>query len=404
MPLPRRVIIVGAGLAGAKAAEALRAEGYDRELVLIGDEPEAPYERPPLSKGYLRGEEGFDAALVQPEAWYAEHAIELVRGVAVKRLDAHERRVELGDGRTLTADAVLLATGAEPRTLPLPGADLDGVLTLRTRRDADALRARLRAGAPVAVIGGGWIGCEVAASARILGCDVTLLEADRAPLARVLGVELGERIAQLHRDHGVAVRCGVAVEGLEGADAVEAVRLSGGERVAAATVVIGVGVAPRTRLARDAGLAATDGIDCDALLRTSAPGVFAAGDVARVQHPRYGRPVRVEHWAAAIDQGVAAAGAILGRTEPHELLPYFFSDQYDTGLEYVGLHEPGDRLVIRPADGSLTALWLGADGRVTAGLQLDDWDATNALRQLLGQPLEPGRAADPGIALAELAV
>ncbi|MGZ4275784.1 MAG: NAD(P)/FAD-dependent oxidoreductase [Solirubrobacteraceae bacterium] len=404
MPLPRRVIIVGAGLAGAKAAEALRAEGYDRELVLIGDEPEAPYERPPLSKGYLRGEEGFDAALVQPEAWYAEHAIELVRGVAVERLDAHERRVELGDGRTLTADAVLLATGAEPRTLPLPGADLDGVLTLRTRRDADALRARLRAGAPVAVIGGGWIGCEVAASARMLGCDVTLLEADRAPLARVLGVELGERIAQLHRDHGVAVRCGVAVGALEGAGAVEAVRLSGGERVAAATVVIGVGVAPRTRLARDAGLAATDGIDCDALLRTSAPGVFAAGDVARVQHPRYGRPVRVEHWAAAIDQGVAAAGAILGRTEPHELLPYFFSDQYDTGLEYVGLHEPGDRLVIRPADGSLTALWLGADGRVTAGLQLDDWDATNALRQLLGQPLEPGRAADPGIALAELAV
>lgn len=378
------VVIVGAGLAGAKAAEALRAEGYDRGIVIVGDEIDAPYERPPLSKSYLRAESPFADALVHPEAWYAEHAVELVTGVNAETLDAHERRLLLSDGRELAADAILLATGAATRTLPLPGLGLEHVHTLRTRVDADALRARFATGRPVAVIGAGWIGCEVAAAAHAYGCDVALLEADAAPLARVLGPELGARIAALHRAHGVDVRCRVAVESLQGERAVEAVRLAGGEDVPAATVVIGVGVTPRTHLARDAGLPVPDGIATDERLRTAAPGIYAAGDVASAWHPRYGRSVRVEHWANAIDQGVAVAGSMLGRTDPYEAVPYFFSDMYESGLEYVGLHGPGDHVTITDGEGSLTALWRDADGVVTAGLQMDDWDATARLRELLG--------------------
>jgi 3-phenylpropionate/trans-cinnamate dioxygenase ferredoxin reductase subunit len=388
------VVIVGAGLAGAKAAEALRTEGFDRGIVIVGDEIDAPYERPPLSKGYLTGETPFADALVHPAAWYAEHAVELITGVTVDTLDAHERRLVLSDGRELTADAILLATGAATRTLPLPGLGLEGVHTLRTRLDADALRGRFAGGRPVAVIGAGWIGCEVAAAARAHGCPVTLLEADVAPLARVLGPELGARIATLHTDHGVDLRCRVAVESLQGTGTVEAVRLAGGEDVAAATVVVGVGVTPRTQLARNAGLPVPDGVATDARLRTAAPGIYAAGDVASAWHPRYGSSVRVEHWANAIGQGVAVAGSMLGRTDSYTDLPYFFSDLYESGLEYVGRHQPRDRVVVQDAGASLTALWLDAQGVVTAGLQLDDWDATARIRTLIGT------RADPAVALS----
>jgi 3-phenylpropionate/trans-cinnamate dioxygenase ferredoxin reductase subunit len=370
-------VIVGAGLAGAKAAETLRDEEFEGRVVLIGEEAETPYERPPLSKQYLTGEAPRDGAYVHPREYYAEHRIDLLEGTATA-LDAVEHRVALADGRVLAYDRLLVATGASPRRPPIPG--IERALTLRTLPDADALRAAFAAGGTVAVIGAGWIGCEVAAAARTLGCDVVLIERAETPLEAVLGRELGTLFADLHRENGVRLLLGAGVDAIEDGR----VRLSDGSAVDYDTVVVGVGVAPNTALA--AGIAVDDGIVVDEYLRASAPDVFAAGDVASAFHPRFGRHVRVEHWANALHQGPAAALSMLDRGEPYARLPYFFSDQYTLGMEYVGLHAPTDRVVIdRPGEElKLRALWLDADDRVTAGMHVNDWDTIEEIEAEIG--------------------
>ena len=295
-------MIVGAGLAGGKAAETLRAEGFDGRVVLLGAEPDRPYERPPLSKDYLRGEAERDAAYVHPEAFYGEQDIELRKEVTVEALDLPASQVVLGDER-LDYARLLLATGAEPRRLPVPGADLDGVHYLRDFGDSDALRARIQASGRVAVVGAGWIGAEVAASARQMGLEVTLIEQLDVPLERVLGREVGAVYAGIHRDHGVELLTGTGVEAIEGSGRAERVRLAGGRTVDCDFVVVGIGVAPRTGLAEQAGLEVGDGVHVDARLKTAHDAVFAAGDVAGAWHPFFERRLRVEHWHNALEQG-----------------------------------------------------------------------------------------------------
>jgi 3-phenylpropionate/trans-cinnamate dioxygenase ferredoxin reductase subunit len=378
-------VIVGAGLAGAKAAETLRDEGFAGRLVLAGDEAELPYERPPLSKQYLTGEAERDSAHVHPREFYAERDIELVTAAAAE-LDAVEHRVALADGRVLAYDRLLIATGASPRRPPIPG--IEQARTLRTLPDADALKVAFEGGGTVAVIGAGWIGCEVAAAARAHGADVVLIERAATPLEAVLGGELGALFADLHRDNGVRLESNARVEAIEAGR----VRLAGGSTVAADTVIVGVGVAPNTQLAAAAELDVDNGIVADEQLRTSAPDVFAAGDVVSAFHPRYGRHVRVEHWANALHQGPAAARSMLGRGEPYTRLPYFFSDQYTLGMEYVGLHSANDRLVVKRAGDELRlmAFWLDEGHRVTAGLQVNEWDTIDAVERLI----ESGEAVD----------
>jgi 3-phenylpropionate/trans-cinnamate dioxygenase ferredoxin reductase subunit len=348
--------------------------------VLVGDEHELPYERPPLSKQYMSGEAKRDDAHVHPRDFYGEHSIELVDGVLAVALDTGAHKVGLSDGRSLDYDKLLIATGSTPRRPPIPGADGPGVHTLRTLPDADSLRSAFGGGVRVAVIGAGWIGCEVAASARTLGAEVTLIEQAATPLEGVLGRELGELFAGLHRDHGVTLKTGARVEAIEDG---KRVRFADGSTVDCDLVVIGVGIAPATALAEAGGLEVDNGIVTDAQLRTSAPDVFAAGDVANAMHPRYGRRIRVEHWANALNQGIHAGQTMLGSEEPYTKLPYFFTDQYELGMEYTGLHSPTDRVVIKGAPERLTlvAYWLDADDRVTAGMHLNEWDAMEDIQR-----------------------
>jgi 3-phenylpropionate/trans-cinnamate dioxygenase ferredoxin reductase subunit len=403
---PSSIVIVGASLAGAKAAETLRDEGYDGRLVLVGEEPERPYERPPLSKDYLRGEVERDKAYVHEAGLYEERGIELRTGTAVAAVDAAAHTVTLAGGESLSWDRLLLAVGAEPRRLDVPGADLEGVLYLRTLADCERLRAALGAGGRVVVVGAGWIGSEVAASARTLGLDVTLLERVDVPLEHVLGPAMGGFYADLHRERGVDLLTGVAVEAFEGAGRVERVRLAGGRTVDCATVVVGVGVAPRTALADAAGLAVDNGVLVDATLQASAPDVYAAGDVANAEHPFYGRRVRVEHWANALNQGPAAARNMLGAGQPYERLPYFFSDQYDVGMEYTGLASGTDRVVTRGdvPGREFIAFWM-ADGRVVAGMNVNVWDVTGPIQALIRSraQVDVARLQDPDVPLEDLA-
>ena len=340
-------IIVGASLAGAKAAETLREEGFEGRVILVGAEDERPYERPPLSKDYLRGEVGREKVYVHDEAFYSERDIELRLGRTATHLDTSGKAVTLDDGERLLYDRLLLATGSEPRRLAIPGGDLDGVLYLRTVQDSDALRERLDRGGAVVVVGAGWIGAEVAASARQRGLQVTVIEPASVPLERVMGAEVGAIYRDIHTDHGVRMLMGTGVEGFEGDQAVERVRAGDGSTLECDFVVVGVGVQPRVQLAEEAGLAVDNGILVDELLQTSAPGVFAAGDVANAQHPFYGERIRVEHWANALHQGPAAARNMLGHAVPFERLPYFFSDQYEVGMEYSGFARDWDRVVFR---------------------------------------------------------
>jgi 3-phenylpropionate/trans-cinnamate dioxygenase ferredoxin reductase subunit len=400
MTAERTFIVVGAGLAGAKAAEALRAEGFDGRLLLIGAEDERPYERPPLSKEYLRGER--DDVHVHEEAFYAAHDIDLRLGRRVVELDPASREVELDDGRRERYDRLLLTTGARPRRLSIPGAELDGVLYLRDIGDSGAIRARLDRGGAVVVVGAGWIGSEVAASARQRGLDVTVLDPLALPLERVLGPEVGAIYRDIHADHGTRMLMGAGVAAFEGATAVERVRTSDGREIACDFVVVGIGVEPRTELAAGAGLAVEDGIRVDEHLRSSAPEVFAAGDVASAHHPFYGAPIRVEHWANALEQGPVAARNMLGHAAPYDRLPYFFSDQYDTGMEYAGFARSWDRVVFRgdPATREFIAFWLAGD-HVVAGMNVNVWDVTDAIQTLIRDrvSVDDRRLADPDVPL-----
>jgi 3-phenylpropionate/trans-cinnamate dioxygenase ferredoxin reductase subunit len=377
----RTFVIVGGGLAGAKAAETLRDEGFDGRVVIVGAESQLPYERPPLSKSYLGGESTLAEAQVHDDAFYASRGIELLAGTEAAALDPAAHRLRLADGGELGYDRLLIATGAEPRRPPIAGVDDERVRVLRSVADADALRAAIDEGGRLVVIGAGWIGCEVAATARGLGAEVTVIAQATAPLERVLGPKLGAFFADLHRDHGVDLRLGAEVAAIEE----KSVRLADGSEIAAGAVLLGIGVTPATGLAEAAGLEVSEGIVADERLRTSAPDVFVAGDVASALHPRYARPVRTEHWDNAIQQGAAAARSMLDAPEPYEKVPYFFSDQYDLGLEYVGLHDPGDELVIRGslAERRFQAFWIGADGTVSAGMHVNDWDAIEPIRAIV---------------------
>jgi len=401
----RTFVIAGAGMAGGKAAETLREEGFDGRMVLVGAEPERPYERPPLSKDYLRGEAERQTVYLHEERFYEKHAIELSTGRTAERLDPSAGELTLDDGERLRYDALLLATGAEPRRLDVPGDGLDGVHYLRTLADSDELHGRLGRGGALVVVGAGWIGCEVAASARQLGLEVTIVGQQSVPLERVLGPELGAFYRDVHADHGVRFLGGAGVEAFEGGTAVERVRLSDGRTLDCDLVAVGVGVVPRTRLAELAGLAVDDGIVCDERLETSAAGVFAAGDVASARHPLYDRHVRVEHWATALNQGPAAARSMLGGSVPYDRLPYFFSDQYDVGMEYIGLAQEWDRVVFRgdPASREFIAFWVHED-RVVAGMNVNVWDVVEPIERLIREraPVDDERLADPDVALEEL--
>jgi 3-phenylpropionate/trans-cinnamate dioxygenase ferredoxin reductase subunit len=390
-------VIVGGGLAGAKAAETLREKGFDGRIVIVADEAELPYERPPLSKGYLAGESTLSDAQVHQEGFYSEQRIELLASRRATGLDTSAHTVSLSAGEELRYDRLLIATGAAPRRPPIDGANGAGVHLLRSVADADALRAAVGTSGRLAVIGGGWIGCEVAATARGLGAEVTVIEQATVPLERVLGTRIGTFFAKLHRDHGVELLTSSGVQGIE--DAGSRVRLVDGRTIDADAVLLAVGVAPATALAEDGGLDVDDGIVVDEHLRASAPDVFAAGDVASALHPRYGRRVRVEHWDNAQAQGAAAARSMLGEGDPYVKPPYFFSDQYDLGMEYVGLHDPEDALVIRGSldDEHFQAFWMASDGSVSAGMHVNEWDAIEPIRALVEShtPVDPERLRDP---------
>jgi len=383
------VVIVGGGLAGAKTAEALRDQGYDAPVTLLAAEDELPYERPPLSKGYLMGEAEFDDAVVHPREWYDEHHVDLRLGTEVTAIDRDAHEVELAGGARLAYAALVLATGSEPRVLDVPGAE---PLTLRTRADADRIRATFGEGRRLVVVGGGWIGLEVAAAARTAGTEVTVVEASELPLLGVLGPEMGRVFADLHRSHGVDLRLGSTDLGdLEGA-----------------AVVVGVGVKPRTALAEAAGLAVDNGVLVDRSLRSSDPDVFAVGDIANHDHPVLGHRIRVEHWNTALHQPGTVASVILGGDASYDDLPYFFSDQYDLGMEYVGhaTREATARVVVRgDLDGrEFVAFWLDAEDRVLAAMNVNVWDVVDDTRALIlaRTPVDVDRLADPGTPYADL--
>jgi len=405
MPPEKTFVIVGASLAGAKAAATLRDEGFGGRIVLLGEEPVRPYERPPLSKAYLRGEAGFDDAAVFDAEYYESHDIELRTSTVVTLLDHKAKEVELASGERISFDRLLLTTGATPRRLSVPGAELPGVLYLRSVADSDAIHEHIAAETPIVVIGAGWIGAEVAASARQLGAPASVVDMASVPLERVLGSEVGAVYRDLHAAHGVDFRLGTGIKAIEGAGAVGGVRLTDGAVLPAGAVVVGIGVAPRTELAEAAGLTVDNGVVTDEYFATSAPDVFAAGDVANVRHPLYDARVRLEHWSAALNQGPAAARNMLGTKTPYDKTPYFFSDQYDLGMEYRGWAPGFDQVVLRgdPAGGEFLAFWLQA-GRVLAAMNANVWDQGDTLDALVrARPwVDPSRLADPGVDLAAL--
>jgi 3-phenylpropionate/trans-cinnamate dioxygenase ferredoxin reductase subunit len=401
-------IIVGGGLAGAIAAQTLREEGFDERITLLGEESNRPYERPPLSKDYLQGNTDRDSIFVHPESWYADHAVELRLGAPVTSLDPALRTVTTATGVQLGYDKLLLATGSTPRRVSVPGADFDGVRYLRRVEDSERIKAGFARAQRVAIIGAGWIGLETAAAARNAGLDVTLLEASELPLLRVLGPEVAPIFADLHRDHGVNLRCQVAVAKLTGGNgAVTGVTLRDGSRIDAGLVLVGGGITPTSQLAVEAGLKVDNGIVVDEHLRTSDPDIFAAGDVAHAYNPRLGRHIRVEHWANARRQGVTAAKAMLGQDAVDSRPSYFFSDQYDLGMEYTGDIGPSgyDRVIFRRhADSRQVIVFWLHEQRVQAGMNINIWDVADDIEQLIQspRPVDLDDLANPGIPLASL--
>jgi len=405
MSTPQTFVIAGASLAGAKAAETLRAEGFEGRVVLVGEEPVRPYERPPLSKAYLRGEVGFDEAAVHTEGFYESANIELLTSTTVRRLDPVGKSVTLDPGGDLAYDGLLLSTGATPRTLSVPGADLAGIHYLRSLSSCDTLRAALAEASRLVVVGGGWIGSEVAASARQMGTEVALVEAASVPLERVLGTEVGAMFRDLHSDHGVELHLGVGVEGFRGRGSAEEVVLADGTAVAGDLFVVGVGVTPCTELVRDVGVKLDNGIVVDEYLSSEVPGIWAAGDVANAFHPVFDAHIRLEHWSAALNQGPAAAKNMLGQRVAYRKVPYFFSDQYDLGMEYSGFATRWDNVVYRGSkeDREVIVFWLD-QGRVVAGMNVNVWDVAGDIAALVEAKklVDPERLADVSVALGAL--
>jgi len=403
-------VIVGGGLAGAKAAEALRADGFDGEVVLFGTEPERPYERPPLSKGYLLGKEDREKAFVHSADWYDEHDVDLRSGVTVAMIDPAAHLVTF-DGGTIAYDKLLLATGASARRIDIPGAGLGNVCYLRTLPESEALRAAFTSGARVVIIGSGWIGLEAAAAARTAGSSVTIVEPQPGALYGAIGPELGGKFADLHRSHGVEFRFGESaaefLAGGPGSGRVGSVVTTGGAELPADVVVVGIGAVPNEGLARSAGLEVNNGVVTDSALRTSDPDIFAAGDVASSYVPLLGRHLRMDHWSNALNGGKAVALSMLGKQVEYNRVPYFYSDQYDLGMECAGLPSPGtyDQVVYRGDTDALEfiAFWL-KEGRLVAGMNVNVWDVNDDIQGLIrsAKPLDPARLSDQAIPLPEV--
>lgn len=395
------IAIVGGGLAGAKAAEALRDNDFDGHVVLFAAEDHLPYERPPLSKEYLAGKKKLDDFTADPAAWYRDHNVELRLGTEVSAVNAAEHTLALPDGTTVGYDKLLLATGSASRRPPIPGADAAGVHYLRTIDDAAALSAALTPGSSLAIVGAGWIGLEVAAGARGRDVNVTVVEAAHLPLLGALGAEVGEVFAQLHRQNGVDLRLDQSVQEITtDSGTATGLRLGDGSTVAADAVLIAVGAAPNIGLAERAGLAIADGgVLVDASLRSSDPDIYAVGDIAAAQHPFFGVRIRTEHWANALKQPAVAAAGMLGKRAEYDELPYFFTDQYDLGMEYVGHAPEYQRVVFRGdvAGREFVTFWLDADNHVLAGMNVNVWDVLDDVKALIrsAEPVDPDRIADP---------
>ncbi|HJU01010.1 MAG TPA: FAD-dependent oxidoreductase [Actinomycetes bacterium] len=386
-------VIVGGGVAAAKAAEGLRAAGGDGPAVVLTAEPELPYERPPLSKEFLRGEAGREKTRTHDEAWYRDHDVEVLPATRASTLDVATRTVttEIGD-QLRYRRGLVLATGAQPNRLGLPGEELDGVYYLRTVDDAERLRAAISRAESMVVIGGGFIGAEVAASATQMDTRVTLLERSDTLWTRAVGPELGRFFEAFQRDRGVHVRTRTQAERIEGRDRVEAVVLPDGSRLPAEVVVIGVGVHPDTDLAARAGLRVDDGVLVDQRLQ-AAEGVWAAGDVANADHPLFGR-IRIEHWAEALNQGLLAGRNLAGAGDRYDRVPYFFSDQFDLSLSYLGHVREWDELVVQGSqevDDPRFVAWYLRQGTPRAALIVNDWDAEDPVREVIrrGAPAAP---------------
>ncbi len=400
MARARNYVIVGTSLAGLSAAETLRSSGYEGQLVMVGQENHMPYDRPPLSKQVLNGKWAPEQAFLREEADYDKLGAVWKLGRRAASLDLQARAVILEDGESIAFDGLVIATGAAPRRLP-GIADLEGVHVLRTLDDAMAIRKQLEGGPRVCVVGAGFIGAEVAAACRARGLEVTVIEAMAAPLAQILPPELASACVRLHRDHGVDLRCGATVEGFEGHGRVEAVRLAGGQRVAADVVIVGIGVIPETGWLASSGLIIDNGLVCDATLATAVPGIVAAGDVARWPHALFGETMRIEHWTNALDQGAAAARRLLrgdDYTQPFAPVPYVWSDQYETKIQMVGRIKSSDEVRVvhgSPEDGRFVAL-TGRAGRLVGAM------AFNEPRKLMGwrQPIAAGTPWSDALAKA----
>jgi 3-phenylpropionate/trans-cinnamate dioxygenase ferredoxin reductase subunit len=402
--IPRRVVIVGANLTGGTAAAALREEGFDGEVILIGEEPHPPYERPPLSKEYLRGEQPFEKGLVRPDGWFEEQAIETRFGVRAERVDPGERVAVLQGGERVPYDALLLSTGGRPRTLP--GGPGERVLYLRTIEDAERIRSHLEPGSRLVIVGGGFIGAEVAASARMLGLGVTVLERHEAPLVRAIGPEIGRMYAEIHREHGVDLRTGEGVDGVQETADGAVVRTTTGAVIEGDVVVVGVGIQPNVELAEAAGLEVDNGIVVDEYCRTSVEGIFSAGDVANHYHPVFGRRIRVEHYDNALKQGAAAARNMLGGDEVFDDPHWFWSDQYEYKLQYGGFAQEWDEIVVRGSleDRDFVAFYL-KDGVILAALGLNRGaDVRRAMKLIhMKASPDPMLLRDEGVDLRALA-
>jgi 3-phenylpropionate/trans-cinnamate dioxygenase ferredoxin reductase subunit len=403
-------VIVGGGLAGAKAAEALRAEGFDGEVVLFGSEPERPYERPALSKGYLLGKDTRDSVFVHSADWYAEHNVDLRTGVTVAMIDPAAHLVTFGGG-TIAYDKLLLTTGASARRIDIPGTGLGNVLYLRTLPESDTLRKAFTPDAHVVIVGAGWIGLETAAAARTAGSSVTILEPQPGALYGALGPELGGKFASVHRSHGVEFRFEESAAEFRaagpGSGRVGSVVTTASAELPADVVVVAIGAVPNEELARSAGLEVGNGVVTDSALRTSDPDIFAAGDVASSYLPLLGRHLRMDHWSNALNGGKAAGLSMLGKQVEYNRVPYFYSDQYDLGMECAGLPLPGtyDQVVYRgDSDGlEFIAFWL-KESRLVAGMNVNIWDVNADIQSVIraARPLDPARLADPAIPLAEV--